>query len=211
VGSAIIKFIFSSLFASVLVLDAATSSPVNISSVVVSSGTATVSCGASNCNINANYGFCIAGVSDATLDICGTAVTGTGGTSFTFTTTASNESLGTAGTVSRAVEIVFLSSTVQGNQVSISYLLWLTTVTGVVDTTRTSLWSGASASQIKAIQAGTTIEVSRILVIPLTSFTKANAQSWAQNDFLANETSLENGIQPGQYFGQFCDPVGCSF
>jgi hypothetical protein len=203
------KLLLCSVFC--VVLHAATSIPVNISSVTVSNGTATVSCAPSNCNANANYGFCLAGVSDATLDVCSTALTGNGGTSFTFATTASNESLGAGGTVSRAVEIIFLQSTVNGNQVTISYLLWLTTVTGVVDTTRTSAWPAATASQIKAIQNGTTIEIPRTLIIPLTSFTKTNTQSWAQNDFLANQTSLENGIQPGQYFGQFCDPVGCSF
>ena len=128
------KLLLTFLF-SIAAAWAATSTPVTINSVTVSGGVATVSCGASNCKVNANYGFCIAGVSDATLNVCATALTGTAGTSFTFATTASNESLGAAGTVITAREIIFLDEATSGNQVSLTYLLWLTTTNGVPDLT----------------------------------------------------------------------------
>lgn len=205
---------------------ASTASPVNIVSVTVSSGTATVSCSPNNCNINANYGFCIQGTSDSTnINICGTASTGTGGTSFTFATPASNETLGAAGTVIPAHQIIFLQEQMTGdpgsNVVTIPFLLWLTTTNGVANSAATSLWPNAgtdtceghcvAGAELKAIQAGTTIEVLRTVTLPVTSFTKADAQSYAQVWFLGAQTALENGIQPAAYFGQFCDPVGCSF
>jgi hypothetical protein len=201
---------------------AATASPVNISSVTVSSGIATVSCGSSNCNINANYGFCIAGTSDSTnINICSTASTGTGGTSFTFATAASNETLGAAGTVIPARELIFLQENMAtaGNIVTVPFLMWLTTTTPVPNSALTSAWATSTqvlpnvptGGYLKAIQAGTTIEVPMSIQLPVTSFTKADAQSVAQLWFLGAETALINGIQPGQYFGQFCDPVGCSF
>jgi len=206
------KALFALLFCA-LSLTAATSNSVNINSVTVSSGTATVSCGGSNCNINANYGFCIAGTSDSTINICSTAVTGSGGTSFTFATTAGNESLGAAGTVRPAKQIIFLgeSMSTAGNVVTIPYLLWLTTINPVANSANISQWGGASTAEVNAIKAGTTIEVAQTLQMPVTAFTKANAQSLAQLWFLGAQVALINGIQPAAYFGQYCDPVGCSF
>lgn len=215
------RYLIALLFA--VGLHAATASPVNISSVVVSGGTATVSCSPSNCAQNANYGFCIKGTADATLNICGTALTGNGGTSFTFATTASNESLGAAGTVIPARQIVFLqeSMTTAANIVTIPFLLWLTTTNPVANSALTSQWTNAATdtcggncaagAELQAIKNGTTIEVPMSITLPVTAFTKGDAQSLAQLWFLGAQTALVNGIQPNAYFGQVCDPVGCSF
>jgi hypothetical protein len=193
----------------------ATATAVNITSVSVTSSVATVSCAPNNCNQNANYGFCINGTSDTTyINICGTALTGTGGTSFTFNCGGcSNESLGAAGTVISAHEIIFLAESMEtaANKVTIPFLLWLTTTQPVANSALTSAWTNATSQQVNAIKAGTTIEVPMSIQLPVTSFTKANAQSIAQLWFLGAETALINGIQPAQYFGQYCDPVGCSF
>lgn len=212
-------FVFASLS-----LFGATANPVNINSVTVSNGTATVSCGASNCAINANYGFCISGVADNALNVCGTALTGNGGTSFTFTTTASNESLGVAGTVIPARQVICLSTIENSGYVTFNFLLWLTTTTGVSNSALTSQWANSSQAlpntptggYLKAIQAGTTIERQWSITLGDTAFAKGNAQSLAQNEFLTEENQLlgsapGGSVQPGTYYAQFCDPAGCSF
>jgi hypothetical protein len=207
------RYLFALLLFAAGLAEASTATAVNIASVTVASGVATVSCSPSSCGQNANYGFCISGVSDNTLNVCSTAVSGTGGTTFTFATAASNETLGAAGTVISAHELIFLQESMNtaGNIVTIPYLMWLTTTNPVANSALTSQWSGASTAQIAAIKAGTTIEVPMTISLPVTSFTKGDAQSIAQLWFLGAETALINGIQPGQYFGQYCDAVGCSF
>ena len=208
------------------VISAATASAVNISSVTVSSGIATVSCGSSNCAINSNYGFCITGTSDSTyINVCRTALTGTGGTSFTFNCGAcSNETLGASGTVIPARQLICLSTVESNGYVTFQFLLWITTTNGVVNPNAVSAWATAGQSlpntptggYLAAIQAGTTIERQYNVTLGDTAFAKANAESIAQNEFLTEENQIlgsspGGSIQPGQYYAQYCDPVGCSF
>lgn len=85
----------------------------------------------------------------------------------------------------------------------IRYLLWLTTPKPI-PTSAGSQWSGANASEISAIQAGTTIEEQFVQNFPQ-SFGTANIKAFLNAHWNDRQNYLNSIIQPGQYYGVFYD------
>jgi hypothetical protein len=185
---------------------AANATAVNISTVSRSANVVTVTCSAT-CGIAANFGFCIAGVTDTTFNVCGVAVTGSG-TTYTFNQTASNGS-SSGGTSTAAKQIIFLGNqTAEAGKVTVSYILWNYTLTGKANNNASSVWGGASASENGAIKAGTFVEAQRSQTFPITA-NQGQIDQWAQNEWLANQNAIAATFAPGANVGCYCDPVGC--
>ena len=91
------------LFAMPVMAPATVSAPVAISSVSRASSVVTVTC-ATACGIAANQGFSIAGVTDGSFNLNGTATAGSG-TSFTFNQAGANAS-SSGGTVTPAKTVI---------------------------------------------------------------------------------------------------------
>lgn len=183
---------------------ATNASPVPISSVARSANVVTVTC-SSACGISPTFGFCIAGVTDTTFNVCGVAVTGSG-TSYTFNQTAANGS-SSGGTSTAAKQIIFLGTQTNGQEKVVSYLLWNYTLTPLAQSNG-STWPLASTNENNAIKAGLFVETSRSAQFANTA-NQGQIDQQAQNDWLTTQNSLVAGIQPGTNNGCFCDPVGC--
>lgn len=129
----------------------------------------------------ANQGFEITGSSVSSYNINGTAVSANS-TSFTFKITCNGSATG--GTFQPAWQYITLSIVPNQGGFTITDAFWLTTTTPVPCASCTSQVSTASAAQIAAIQAGTTIE--QIVNFPITS-TESPAQMNTQVTAMYNQ------------------------
>ena len=136
-----------------------------ISTITCSGGVATVTVANS---LTASQGFEITGSSVSTYNINGTAATATS-TSFTFNTTCNGSATG--GTFTPAPQILVLALTVSNGILTATELFWNTVITPIPCVTCTSLWPTATAAQIAAIQAGTTLETAQTFNFPITTST----------------------------------------
>lgn len=150
------------LFLLALGLNAAT-----ISTITCSGGVATVTVANT---LVASQGFEITGSSVSTYNINGTAVTANS-TSFTFNVTCNGSATG--GTFTPAQQILVLSLHVTGGVLTAVELFWNTQITPQPCAGCTSLWPTATAAQIAAIQAGTTVESQQYFNVPITTSTTA--------------------------------------
>lgn len=184
----------------------ATATAVSLSAVSRAANVVTVTCSAA-CNIAAGKGFSISGVTDASFNTNGTAVTGSG-TSFTFNQTGVTAS-SSGGSVLPAKQVVVLIVSSVPNFTNVSAICWLSTTAGIV-VSNGSNWTGASASENNAIKAGTTLEQSLSVSYPST-YSAAQIQSDLQARCNGLQATLAAGVQPGSFYGGFYDGAGWSF
>ena len=166
-----------------------------------STSISTVTCSGQTVTVNATahglaqyQGFSIQGTSVSTYNINSTAAT-VAANSLTFTLPNGTSCNGSAsgGTIQAAKQIINIGSapTASGN-ITINYVMWLTTSKPTI-TTATSVWSGASAAENAAIQAGTTVEVSgSITVSPGTS--AASISTTLTTTYSQIEASINSGF-----------------
>lgn len=155
------------LLISLLVSLTAMAQGATISTITCSAGVATVTVANS---LVASQGFEIAGSSVSSYNINGTAVTANS-SSFTFNTTCSGSATG--GTFVPAQQVLVLGITVANGILTATELFWNTTITPVPCSLCTSQWPAATAAQIAAIQAGTTLESVQTFNFPITTSTTA--------------------------------------
>ena len=181
------------------------SAGVAVTSITISGNTVTVNATAHG--LSAKQGFSLQGVNPSGLNINATVATATAN-SFTFTMTSPPAWI-SGGTIFPAKQVVVLSISAQpgGNQVS--YLLWLTTLNPVPNSSLSSRFPNVSAQEVTAIQAGTTIEVGRNAFFP-SSLSEATIEAYAAADFAGQQAVLEAAIQPGQFLGVYYDGTGWS-
>ena len=195
-------------------LFAANASPVNITSVTRASNVVTVVDSATS-GVTAGFGVCLAGVTDTTYNGCFTVASVTNSTTFTFAQTGSNSS-SSGGTTTVAKQIIFLSRNVSSiaGQVTVNYLLWNYTTTGVANSNITSAWNGTLLNgttdpnfnaEVQALKNGLWIESGRSRNFP-TNSTQGQIEQDIQNEWLTTQNAL---LAPGTVFGCFCDLVGC--
>jgi len=107
-----------------------------------------------------------------------------------------------------AKEVIVLrvdSKTIPGSLI-INYLLWLTTTSPVSAPSFTTQFPGATAGEIAALQAGTTIEESYSVPFP-NSLTKAQVELFLQSHASSRQAAFSAGTQPGAFFGTFFDSL----
>ena len=188
-------------------LIAAPASPVSVSSVSRSGNVVTVTC-AAPCGIVANQGFQLSGVTDTSFNGNGTAVSGSGST-FTFNQTGANAS-SSGGQVLPAKKVIILSVLPSVSGIQVSALCWITTVAGITVSSG-SAWSGASAAEVAAINAGN-VQEKALTPIYGNGTTKASIQTDLQNQCSTLQSTLTNAaVQPGQFTGGYFDGAGWSF
>lgn len=104
-----------------------------------------------------------------------------------------------------AKQIVILD--IQGgtsNMMTVNYLFWLTTAQPIAKPGLQSRWAGASAGEISAIQAGTTIEEPySVTVASATSTVTLKALLNAQ--FTARQNYFTSQLNPGAWYGIYYD------
>ncbi len=186
----------------------ATAASVAISAIQRTNNVVTVTTAAAH-GLAAGQGFSLSGVADNSFNLNGTVLAVPSATTFTFNQSGANAS-STGGNVLPAKEVIVLEiSETSQSEITIRYLLWLTTTVPVARPSATSQWSGASASEIAAIAAGTTIEQVRSKTFPGT-LTKAQIQAILAADFAAQQAQLAAVTQPGQFYGVYFDGTGWS-
>ena len=188
--------------------------PVALASLARAAGVVTVTTASAH-GLAQNQGFCIVGVTlDATFNACATITTVPTATTFTFPQNGAASSIAAGGTVAAAKRVIVLMTAAQGPYINVTYLLWNTTTQGLANSALTSLFSGAGdatfAAELTAIKAGTTIETPRSVSFPNT-LSAAQIQTFVNADWLAQQNNLAAGVQPGQFYGAYCDAAGCSF
>ena len=90
--------------------------------------------------------------------------------------------------------------------INVRYLLWLTTASPVVNNSRTSAYSLASAGEIAAIQAGTTIEEQYTVQFPSTM--PISEMKVYLNRHITSRQNYWNSVPgPASFFQVFFDSV----
>lgn len=203
------------LFAVVLLLSgplfAVNATPTNIGSVAVSGPTVTVNSTAHGLAVN--QGFCMTGGSVATNAVCGVVATTPTANQFTFAQSGPTVCSSTCGTVAPALRVIVLNIGVPSQgQMTVNYLLWLTTQQPIPGPTE-SRWgaaassAGASAAENNAISAGWFVEKQKTLTVPSNTNT-ATLQTILSNDWTMEQQAQSTNAQPGQWYGQALDSVG---
>lgn len=180
-------------------LDAAVATPTAVSTITVVTSTVTVNSTAHGLAVN--QGFCLSASA-----VCGVVATSTAN-SFTFTQAAFTACASSCGTVQPAKKVVWLQTTNVNGGYQVSYLLWETTITPVVNSSLTSAWSGASTAEVNAIKAGNVIEIPGIIFFP-TGTSLASAESTLALIYSTAQGALAASVQPGAFFGNYLDGVG---
>lgn len=105
--------------------------------------------------------------------------------------------------MSKQVVVLDISQVDQFN-LNVRYLLWVTTTKPIPKPSISSQWTGASASEVTALQAGTTVEFQRTRPFP-PSATKAQIQAILQADYAAAQAASDAATPSGQFYGVFFD------
>jgi hypothetical protein len=92
----------------------------------------------------------------------------------------------------------------RGGEITVHYLLWLTTALPVAKPGIQSQWSGASGAEVAALAAGTTIEEGYSRSFPI-SYTTAQIKAYLNAHFASRQNFLTGAPQPGEFFGVFYD------
>lgn len=180
-------------------VQAATATPVTVSSTAVAGGTVTVTTAAAH-GLAVNQGFCN---HTFATPYCGVATAVTT-TTFTFTQTGAVACSSSCGSVVPAKKIIWLTTSAIGGGYQVNYLLWLTTQSPVAQTGRTSAWPQAANEEVTGLVNGNFIEVQRQQFFPLGT-TLANAEAQLVNDYNTQQSLLASAVQPGQFYGNFFD------
>lgn len=167
-----------------------------ISTITCTSGVVTVN--VANAGLVANQGFEITGNSVAGYNINSTAVSASAST--VTWNIASCPATGAGGAIVPAQQILILSITPTANSITAQEIFWNTTTFAVACVGCTSQFASATAAQLAAIQAGTTVEsVVTINVQAGTSTANMNAQVLAR--YAAAQSSFALGLPQ---FAGFC-------
>lgn len=108
--------------------------------------------------------------------------------------------------MAKQIIILDIGSNPSQSLVSVHYLLWLTTANPVAKAGAVSQWLGASVAENAAIAAGTTIEESYTILLPI-GLTKAQAEALLNLHYTARQNEFGSQPQPGVLFGIFFDSV----
>jgi len=104
-----------------------------------------------------------------------------------------------------AKEVIILEvNTNTPNQMAVHYLLWLTSTKPVPRPNFNSQWTGASAGETSALQAGTVVEESYSVTFPQ-SFGTGNIKTFVQDHYNDRQAYFTSQTQPGQYYGVYYD------
>ena len=163
-----------------------TVSAASITGIACSAGVATVTVANT---LVASQGFEITGASVSNYNINGTAVT-VNSTSFTFNAACNGSATG--GTFNPAWQLLTLSIVPTASGFTVTDAFWLTTTTPTACPGCTSLVTGATAAQLAALQAGTTVESIAILGV-VAGETPAQMQTQVLNLYNNQQASLSAG------------------
>jgi hypothetical protein len=106
-----------------------------------------------------------------------------------------------------AKEVIVLTvSQTDSLTLAVNYLLWLTTTSPIPKPNFNSVWTGPSAAETAALQAGTTIELQRTRNFPPTA-TKAQIEALLQADYTAAQAAQNAATPSGAYYGIYYDSV----
>ena len=105
-----------------------------------------------------------------------------------------------------AKQIIILDQVSNGTSLTVNIAFWYPITAGARVQTNGSVWSGASAVDNTAIQAGTVKEELQSFTFAIGTPT-ASIKPVLQQIWTARNTQL-NGIGPNQLFGIFYDPTG---
>lgn len=156
-----------------------------------------------------NQGFCITGAGVASNSVCGVVATATAN-SFTMTVAGVAACASSCGTVAAAPQIIILTiSHPSQGYLTVSYLFWLTTTSGVA-VNGSSQYSAATGAQVAAINAGRFVEFQTNHTFPA-SFSVANIKLLIQADYLAAQATLAANSQPGAFFNDTFDGTAWAF
>ena len=181
----------------------ATAPSTSVGSTTVSGSTVTVN--ATSHGLAVSQGFCIAGSSVNSDNLCGVVVSSSVN-SFTFTSTTALACASSCGTVTAAKQVIVLDVSPPPNQQA-HILCWVTTQTPVPHSGANSAWNGASSGENAAIAAGLFIEQTHFLPTPQgTSATAFKTQ--AQQTCATDQAYMNSGITPGVLFGDWFDGTG---
>lgn len=199
------------IIATVLLLIVATAklgaiaTPTAISTATLAGNTLTVNSTAHGLAVN--QGFCINGSSIAADNVCAVVATVPNANSFTFTLVGVAACAASCGTVQPARQIVVLDTPGASQaEVTVNYILWLTTQQGVA-VSSTSQVVGATTAELAAIGAGRFKEVARPSKTFPSGTTLAQIKTILQADYVAQQAALAANVQPGQFFGNYFDGV----
>jgi len=102
-----------------------------------------------------------------------------------------------------AKQIICMGMTSDGIEQQFSVLFWFSIATGVKPQPNGSAWSGASASENAAIEAGTVLEVAESYTFP-TGITVAAIKTYLQQEWTNRNTQIA-GAGPATDQGVFFD------
>jgi hypothetical protein len=191
------------LVLSLLATPAIASAAVGLTSIAVASGTVTVVTASAH-GLAVNTGFCLS----APASVCAAAKTITNSTTFTFdmpsnvTVSACASSCGTGDLAPKAIVLgVQASQTTQ----TVTYALWVTTLTPLPRSGATSAWTnaigtGATTAQNNALASGAFVELVTSFPFPA-STTTATMQTIVQNAWTSAQAALAATTQPGAFYG----------
>lgn len=194
--SAILLFLSSLAFA-------ATAPSTSVTSTTVSGSTITVNATAHG--LAANQGFCIAGSSVTSDNVCG-VVAGASTNSFTFSSTTALACSSGCGTVTAAKQVIVLDVSPPPSQQA-HILCWVTVPTPVSHAGAVSAWPGVSTAENAAIAAGYFVELSHFLPTPQGT-TAAAFKTQAQQTCATDQAYMNSGITPGVLYGDWFDGTG---
>ena len=170
-----------------------------VSSITCSGQTATVNATAHG--LVASQGFSLSGAATAFNSTTSTVTTN----ALTFVLPSGTACSGfTSGytTIVPAKQIIELGATASAGNATVilNYVYWFTTqFPNPLPSTTVSVWSGASAAEIAAIVAGTTVEIPGQLTLPATTSATA-AQTATISQYNATQTGFGNFLLAGGYF-----------
>lgn len=203
-----LKAAFFMLFC--LPLFGANATPVSVSSTTVAGNVITVNTAAAH-GLAVNQGACLS----APSTVCGVVQAVNTTTKFTLLTENNTPAAcaSSCGTSYPAPQVIVLRTyqPSQG-QLTVSYVLWLTTQQPCPGPS-TSVWTVASSSagslpeQVAAISSGLFIEKQKSLTVASNTST-ATLTVLLQSDYAMEQQAVANNAQPCQWYGQVFDGTG---
>jgi|ERR1041385_446406 hypothetical protein len=182
------------LFLSILLLLAPTVYAQTVVNTMSTAGSTVTVTTATAHGLVVNQGFCLG------TSIC--AVVLTVPTSTTLTFNGNQSCSGTCPTIQAAKQIIVLQTTQPSPfKWNVGVAFWLTTAQGV-PVSRSNAWPGTSTAESNALGAGSFIELVRTYTFS-TSLPMATVKAILQSDYNAEQATISQSIQPGQFFGVY--------